>query len=324
MGIDVGATTIAGGLVTGAGDVLEVVQAPTHGHGPGTAVETLFEVVDDLLVKTAGTGLTLTGVGVGVPGAIDPEKGVMVKPPHHPVPELADLRLGEQISTRTGLPAFVDNDANALALGESTFGLARGAASLVLLAVGTNIGGGIIHDGRVVRGHAGFGGELGHVPINFDGPACFCGGKGCLGMYLGGAQMALEARRRIDPLRSSALLTLAGGKASAITSTTVFEAARAGDPVARAMVDEACEALGASLGGIVNGMNPEVVIITGGVAESLLPLETDILQRVRRYAYAPALSNTRISIVPTDKRRSMRGAAALVLYELGHRGRREA
>ena len=90
------------------------------------------------------------------------------------------------------------------------------------------------------------------------------------------------------------------------------------------MVEEACEALGASLGGIVNGMNPEVVIITGGVAESLLPLETDILQRVRRYAYAPALSNTRISIVPTDKRRSMRGAAALVLYELGHRGRREA
>ena len=194
----------------------------------------------------------------------------------------------------------------------------------MLLAVGTNIGGGIIHDGRVVRGHAGFGGELGHVPINFDGPACFCGGKGCLGMYLGGAQMALEARRRIDPLRSSALLTLAGGEASAITSTTVFEAARAGDPVARAMVEEACEALGASLGGIVNGMNPEVVIITGGVAESLLPLETDILQRVRRYAYAPALSNTRISIVPTDKRRSMRGAAALVLYELGHRGRREA
>lgn len=324
MGIDVGATTIAGGLVTGAGDVLEVVQARTHGNGAGTAVETLLGVVDDLLVKTAARGLSLVGVGVGVPGAIDPEKGVMVKPPHHPVPEFADLRLGEQISTRTGIPAFVDNDANALALGEWTFGIGRGSASLVLLAVGTNVGGGIIHDHRVVRGHAGFGGELGHVTINFDGPSCFCGGKGCLGMYLGGAQMALEARRRIDPLRPSALLTLAGGEVSAITSKIVFEAARAGDPVAQGMVDEACEALGANLGGIVNGMNPEVVIITGGVAESLVPLETDILQRVRRYAYAPALSNTRICIVPADKRRTMRGAAALVLYELAHRGRREA
>jgi len=324
MGIDVGATTIAGGLVTGAGDVLEVVQARTHRNGAGTAVETLLGVVDDLLVKTAARGLSLVGVGVGVPGAIDPEKGVMVKPPHHPVPEFADLRLGEQISTRTGIPAFVDNDANALALGEWTFGIGRGSASLVLLAVGTNVGGGIIHDHRVVRGHAGFGGELGHVTINFDGPSCFCGGKGCLGMYLGGAQMALEARRRIDPLRPSALLTLAGGEVSAITSKIVFEAARAGDPVAQGMVDEACEALGANLGGIVNGMNPEVVIITGGVAESLVPLETDILQRVRRYAYAPALSNTRICIVPADKRRTMRGAAALVLYELAHRGRREA
>jgi glucokinase len=324
MAIDVGATTIAGGLVTGAGDILDVVQAPTHGHGPGTAVDTLFEVVDGLLAKTTERALRLVGVGVGVPGAIDPEKGVMIRPPHHPVPELADLRLGEQISARTGIPAFVDNDANALALGEWTFGVARGAASLVLMAIGTNIGGGIIHDRRVVRGHSGFAGELGHVPVNFDGPRCFCGGKGCLGLYLGGAQMALEAQRRVDPRQPSALLELAGGEVSAITSRLVFEAARAGDPLARAMVDEACGALGASLGGLVNGLNPEVIVITGGVAESLVPLESEILQRARRHAYAAALSNTRICIVPAHKRRTMRGAAALVLYELEHRGRREA
>jgi glucokinase len=324
MGIDVGATTIAGGLVTGAGDVLEVIQAPTHGNGPGTAVETLVGVVDNLLVKSAERGLTLLGVGVGVPGAIDPEKGVMAKPPYHPVPEFADIRLGEQIVARTGIPAFVDNDANALALGEWTFGVARGAASVVLLAVGTNVGGGIIHGHRVVRGHAGFGGELGHVPINFDGPECFCGGRGCLGMYLGGVQMALEAQRRVERQRPSPLLSLAGGDVAAITSKTVFDAARAGDPLAQRMVDEACEALGASLGGIVNSLNPEVLVVTGGVAESLVPLETDILQRVRRYAYPPAIANTGICIVTTDKARSMRGAAALVLYELEQRGQREA
>jgi glucokinase len=324
MGIDVGATTIAGGLVTGAGDILEVVQAPTHAHGPGTALDTLVDVVDGLLAKTTERGLRLVGVGVGVPGAIDPEKGVMNRPPHHPVPELADVRLGEQISARTGIPAFVDNDANALALGEWTFGIARGAASLVLLAIGTNIGGGIIHDRRVVRGHGGFAGELGHVPVNFDGPRCFCGGKGCLGVYLGGAQMALEAQRRVDPRQPSPLLELARGEVSAITSSLVFQAARAGDPLAQAMLDEACEALGASLGGLVNGLNPEVIVVTGGVAESLVPLESDILQRASRYAYAAALSNTRICIVPAHKRRTMRGAAALVLYELKHRGQREA
>ena len=323
MGVDVGATTISGGLVTSDGDVLEVVQAGTHLNGPGTAAETLLDVVDDLLRRTTRRGLTLAGIGVGVPGAVDPEKGVMQKLQRHPVPELADLRLGEQILARTGIPAYVDNYANALALGERAFGLARGAASLVLLAVGTNVGGGIIHDHRVLRGHGGFGGELGHVPIHFDGPRCHCGGRGCLGVYLGGAQMALEAQRRVDARQPSPLLTLAGGDVASITSKVVFEAARADDPLALAMVDQACEALGASLGGIVNGMTPEIVIITGGVAESLVPLEADILHRVRGYAYSQALANTRIYIVAADKRRTMRGAAALVLYELGRLNRRE-
>jgi len=323
MGIDVGATTIAGGLVTGAGEVLEVVQAQTHRDGPGTAVETLLAVVDGLLRKTAEQGLRLAGVGIGVPGAIDPDKGAMARTLHHPVPELADLMLADQIQAQTGIHVFVDNDVNALALGEWTFGLARGASSLVLLAIGTNIGGGIINDGRVMRGHGGFGGELGHVPINFDGPPCFCGGKGCLGMYIGGRQMAMEAGNRTKSHPESTVLTLAGGDPGAITSSMVFEAARAGDSLGLAMVSEACEALGASLGGIVNGLNPEVVIITGGVAESLVPLEVDILQRARRYTYPLAFASTRICIVPADKRRMLRGGAALVLYEL-ERQRAEA
>lgn len=324
MGVDVGATTIAGGLVTGSGKDLEVVQAPTHRDGAGTAVETLLALVDDLLRKAAEQSLTLAGVGIGVPGAVDPEKVVMTRTPYHPVPELADLRLAEEIHARTGIHAFVDNDVNALALGEWTFGLAQGASSLVLLAIGTNIGGGIIHDGRVVRGYSGFAGELGHVSINFDGPPCFCGSKGCLGTYIGGRHMAREAATRVRLHPESTVLALAGGDPSAITSRMVFEAARADDPLAGAMVAEACEALGASLGGIVNGLNPEVVIITGGVAESLVPLEADILRRAARYAYPPAFSNTRIHIVAADKGRTLRGGAALVLYELDRQGRRDA
>jgi predicted NBD/HSP70 family sugar kinase len=180
----------------------------------------------------------------------------MARTLHHPVPELADLRLAEQIQARTGIHAFVDNDVNALALGEWTFGLARGATSLVLLAIGTNIGGGIIYDGRVVRGHRGFAGELGHVPINFDGPPCFCGGRGCLGMYVGGRHMAREAANRVR-------------------------------------------------------LHPD----------SLVRLEADILQRAGRYAYPQAFANTRIYIAAADKRRTLRGGAALVLYELDRQGR---
>ena len=321
LGIDVGATTISGGLVTDQGDVLEVIQAATHRDGPGTAVETLLEVVGRLWSLARARGLALAGVGVGVPGAVDPEKGVMARPPYHPVPELADLRLAERIHAQTGLPAFVDNDANALALGEWTFGLARGATSLVLLAIGTGVGGGIIEDGVIVRGHGGFAGELGHVPINFDGPPCFCGGRGCLGMYVGGHQMACEAQARVQRQPDSALLALAGGDPGAITSKMVFEAAAGGDSLAHAMIEEACESLGASLAGIVSGLNPEVVIITGGVAASLVALEDEILRRARRYAFPPALADTRIHIVAGDKRRTMRGAAVLVLYELERQAR---
>src|SRR5262249_44388934 len=226
MGVDVGATTIAGGLVTGSGEDLEVVQAPTQRDGDGTAVETLLAVVADLLRKTAQRGLKLAGVGIGVPGAVDPEKGVMARTPHHLVPELADLRLAEEIQARTGIRAFVDNDVNALALGEWTFGLARGASSLVLLAIGTNIGGGVIHGGRRVRGCRRFPGGPGHLPVQLPRPPCFCGGRGCLGMYLGGRQMAMEAGNRTKSHPGSGVLTLAGGDPRAITSSMVFETAR--------------------------------------------------------------------------------------------------
>src|SRR5262249_62104821 len=112
-------------------------------------------------------GLKLAGVGIGVPGAVDPEKGVMARTPHHLVPELADLRLAEEIHARTGIRAFVDNDVNALALGEWTFGLARGASSLVLLAIGTNIGGGVIPGRRGVGGYSGLRGWVGTRPVQF-------------------------------------------------------------------------------------------------------------------------------------------------------------
>lgn len=182
IGIDVGATSISGGLVTPEGEVLAVEQRPTHARGKGTAVETLLELVDAMVTQAGARDLRVLGVGAGLAGVVDPAAGTMTERPRNHVQEFAGVPLAARIADATGLPAFVDNDANALALAEWTFGVARGAASMVLFAVGTEIGGAIITGGALVRGHGGFAGELGHVPINVTGPRCIAPAKPALGL----------------------------------------------------------------------------------------------------------------------------------------------
>jgi glucokinase len=312
LALDIGGTTIAGGLVTPAGDVLVQVQAGTRERG--TALATLDDLVDRLLAASRAEGIRLLGLGAGVPGAVDAEAGVVGEDVQN-VPELARQPLASRLRDRSGLVAFVDNDVNALALGEWMFGAGRGARSLVLLAIGTGVGGGIILDGRLVRGVAGYGGELGHISINFDGRPCFCGGRGCLKAYVSGPDIAAEARERLERHPHSRLLSLAGGDPALLTAADVFRAAEGGDPMSRDLVDQVCQALGAGLAAVVNGLNPEVVLVSGGVAESLRPLEESIRRWVGRFAFPRALAATRISVVVLDKRATVRGAAALFLYE---------
>lgn len=317
IGVDIGCTTVSGGLITPDGNVLSAIQAPTS-LGSGTAEHTILGIVTDLHAEAQARGLALEAVGVGVPGLVDAERGMLLSSAGSLVADLYRVPLAERISAKTGVPAFVDNDVNALALSEWMFGLGRGAASCVVLAIGSGIGAGIILDGRLVRGKRGYAGELGHIPVDFNGPPCPCGGRGCLALYVGGEYLAAEARRR-SSCEPSSLLALAGGQAPAITAETVFLAAAAGDPLARSMVDRACRALGAGLAVVVNGLNPEVVVVTGGVVKSLLPLQGEIIRRAGEYALADALVGTPIHFVPGHKSQTVRGGAALVLYERARR-----
>ena len=319
LGVDVGGTTTAAGAVTREGAVLVEQRVLTHRDGKGRAPETIMELLGSVREQAERRGHAVEAIGVGVPGPVDPTVGRIGEHVPH-VPELAGRALAAELAERFGRPAFVDNDVNALALGEWMFGAGRGAHSLVVLAPGTGFGAGIVLESRLVRGAAGFGGELGHTPVKFDGPPCWCGGRGCLALYASGRGIAEAARARVAGLPDAPLLTAAGGDPRAITAPLVFRAAREGDAVASAVVDEACRALGAMLGAVVNGLNPELIVLTGGVAESLVPLEAQILQRAAEYAFRAALARTRVTIVPGDKRTSMRGAAALAIYEIARAG----
>lgn len=317
IGVDVGCTTISGGLVTSEGEVLATVQRPTN-LGSKTGADTLLRMVADLCEEGAARRLTVEAVGVGVPGLIDVERGMLRSSAGSHVADFQDVPLAERIQTKTGLPAFVDNDVNALALGECLFGLGRGASSCVVLALGSGVGAGIVVDGRLVRGKSGCAGEIGHVSVDLDGPTCVCGSRGCLDVYVSGESIASEARRFVA-CESSSILDLAGGKISAITAEMVFRAAGAGDALASRMVVRACQALGSGLALVVNTLDPDVVVVTGGVVKSLVSLQDQIIRYAREYALADALASTRIHLVPGDKRQTVRGGAALVLYEHARR-----
>ena len=318
VGVDVGASTISAGLVGSDGTVLATTQAPTQGDR--AVVDTIFTLIGRVLSSAADRGLRVAGIGVGLPGLVDVEKGSMRSMPFVWLSELGDVPLATLIQERSGHPVFVDNDVNALTLAEWMFGLGRGAASLVTLAIGTGMGGGLIVDDRLIRGHHHSAGEIGHMSVSLTGPLCVCGSVGCLATYVAGGMMADRARERLPAYPSTALLRRSGGDPARIGAPLLFEEAAAGDPLARVVIDEACEAVAMGIGVLVSLLNPEIIVITGGVATSLAPLEADILRRVRRRGLTATLDATTVRVVPADKRGTVRGGAALVLYEMARRG----
>lgn len=295
IGIDVGATTTAAGLVTPAGRILHQRDQPTH--GAGGPIERLLALAAEMAEEARARRARVVGIGAGIPGIVDATSGAVVGEAHH-VPELSGAPIGPLLAGRAGAPAAVDNDVNALAVGEYLWGAGRGARSLVLLAIGTGLGGGVVLDGRLYHGAAGYGGELGHVPVKFDGRPCICGARGCVKAYVAGADLAAEASRRLGrPTDAPALFALAA----------------TGDPVAEAVLDEASEALAAGLAIVVNGLNPERLLVAGSIGRAFAHRQADVRARLARRAYAGAMATTRLAFLDLGKRESVRGGAALVV-----------
>ena len=305
LGLDVGGTTTSAGLVTAQGRVVAARRRPTHGPGGGDAVPRLLALATEVAGLARPRGYRLAGVGAGVPGIVDGATGTIGGEAHN-VPELGGVPLARFLTRALGVPAAVDNDVNALALGEWMWGAGRGARSLVLLALGTGVGGGIVLDGRLYRGAGGFGGELGHVPVKLDGRACVCGARGCLKAYVAGPDLSAEGSRRLG---------------RPVDAAEIFRLAAGGDATAAAVVDEALEALAAGLTIIVNGLNPERLLLAGGIARALAPRAADLRARLARRAYAGALATTRLRFLALDKRTTTRGGAALARHAAISRAR---
>ena len=321
LSLDVGGTTLSGGLVQPDGRVRLQRALPTFAQGRGEAVVAqLFDMAAGLLDAARRRRLKVAGIGVGVPGTVDMARG-RIRGNIQNVPELEGQALGPRLRRRFGLPAYLDNDVNALTLGELYFGRARGVRDFAMLAAGTGVGGGIVIDGKLVRGRRGYGGEAGHTTVSLDGRPCFCGSAGCIKAYASGPDIAAQARERLHRSQPGRLLDLCGGDPARLTAQEVFAAARAGDSIAIEVVEIAAQALGAGVANLVNLLNPELIILGGGVLEA----SDLLLPRIRRwaasYAFADALKGMRLVVSRFTKRSSVKGAAALFLYETGRHPR---
>lgn len=319
LGVDLGGTTLAGGVVDTAGTVWSAHAVPMDRLGRGEGIlKNLLDLLARLTQDARARGGLILGVGVGVPGVVEVQTGTIGEDIQN-VPEFRGLALGGILQDQTGLPVVVDNDVNALTLGEWTFGEGRGFRHLAMIAVGTSVGGGLILNGDLVRGVGGYAGEIGHVTVDQDGRDCFCGSRGCIKVYASGPDIAARARDALPADHASILLELAGKDPDRIDAPLVFAAAARGDPVAVSVVAKAAQALGAGVGTLINLCNPEIVILGGGVME----VGEILLEPVRRwaefYAFRAAYARTRIVRSTVSKESGVQGAAALFLYERDRR-----
>ena len=308
IGVDVGGTGTKAGVVTRAGGVLLHEVHPTDVNASTKGI--LF-VVDEMMQRATDVEAEIVAVGVGAAGFIDAAAGAVTFAPNM---VYDDPQIAAAIYARTGLPVIVDNDANVAAWGERTFGTARGSNHLVLVTVGTGIGGGIIEGGRLVRGYTGAGAELGHVVVERDGAQCGCGLRGCIEQYASGQAIARMAREAVQEDPGSTILAFAES-AEAITPYDVARAARQLDPTARAVMRTAGIYLGICLSNIANLFDPETIVLGGGVIRAGEPFLGPARDTLAAMTNSQRRRPVRLDATIMGPRAGVIGAAALAFDE---------
>jgi glucokinase len=301
IGVDVGGTKIAAGIVNPQGEILDEVRYPTP-HSSEKLVETIAGAVSEV-----GDGSEVGGACLAVPGLILAQENKVVFSPN--LRAVEGIPLKDELEPRIGLPLTVENDGNAAAWGEFRFGVGSEADHLVFVTLGTGIGGGVITHGVLMRGAQGSGGELGHVTIHATGPRCACGNRGCLEALASGTAIGRHAREVATEHPDSGLGRVAARRQ--VLGEDVTELAREGDKVALSVLEEAGTWLGVGLAGFVNVFNPEVVAVGGGVMEAGELILEAARREVHLRARPPSRDLAEVKVATLGAKSGVLGAAAL-------------
>lgn len=289
IGIDVGGTKMAAGLVDDDGKVLRRLRAPTPASDPELIIRTIASLIAGL---QRDASLPVVGVGVAVPGQFDPGSGTFVR--------IANLALRgfpfrARLEAATDLPLAIENDTNAAALGEWFGGSGRGIQNFAVVAIGTGIGAGVILDRRLVRGAHGSAGEIGHTVVEKDGPLCRCGNRGCLELFASGGALAKRAADLASRHPNSRLAAMRRD-GHALSAADLFAAADRGDDVSRRAVDEAVHYLAVGLNNLIELFDPAAVAIGGGISSIGDSLFDRLRQAIR--AQRPRSPDVATRIIP--------------------------
>ena len=315
IAVDIGGTSAKVGLVDSWGRVVAAHTVPTGGQSTASAfVQTASEIIRALRRQALRSGRSIAGVGVGVPGLVDVERGIVRTLVN--LPRWRNTPLRSWMARSIRLPTLVENDVNAMTWGEYCWGAGRGAKSLFCMTLGTGVGGGIVLDGWLYRGATSSAGEIGHVPLGIRGPRCPCGGEACLERYVGNRAILAMARQRLRTAegRRSLLHQIIQKHARRLTPPLIDHAAIQGDRLSRRIWQEVAEMIGVALTGVVNVLNPERIVIGGGIAKAGALLFPTIRATVRARAMR---GPSQVRIVPArhGEQAGLVGAAALVLQK---------
>lgn len=298
VGVDLGGTNIVAGAMSVDGKhqhgMRSVATSPEQGaEGVADRIVGLIEgVILDTINEASAHRGDFLGVGIGAPGPLDRERGLVIVAPNL---GWRDFPLRDRIATRLGLLATLDNDANCATVGEWWQGAAKGGRNVIGMTIGTGIGGGLILDGKLFHGSSDVAGEIGHTTIELNGRLCKCGNYGCLEAYASGPAIATRAREvLVREETASQLPGLVDGVLERITAETVYNAAKQGDAVANEIVRDTARYLGAGIANLLNIINADVVVVAGGVTQAGDTLFVPMQAEVRRRAFRPAVEAARI------------------------------
>jgi len=293
-GIDIGGTNIKYGLVDSNGQIIYRDQKPAMAEkGAKPLLHLITNIAENLLYRAAEDDLLIKWVGVGSPGIIDNLTGV-VKGASPNIPDWVGTEIGAHLSEHLNMPVYVDNDANSMALAEMKFGALRRFNSAICITIGTGIGGAIIINRNIWRGSSFSAGEIGHLVVDFNGPKCLCGNRGCLEALCSSSAIISRARNKLKNGISEIMNDVLNGDPQNLNIRKLFSAAKKGDETALEVLEETGTILGAGLSGVINLFNPEALVLGGGIIDGGAGLSETIGAEIRKRAFHSATENLRI------------------------------
>ena len=308
-GVDIGGTNTKIGIVDEEGEILVKKSIKTLSlEGAEKTMTRIWETIRELLSSLNIDEKDLKGVGMGIPGPVMNKKVVGF---FANFPWERNINIKEKLEKLTGIETKLDNDANIIALGEAKYGAAKGSKSSVTVALGTGIGGGIYIDGKLVSGAKGAGGEVGHMKIVKDGKLCGCGQRGCFEAYVSATGLIREAVSRLTVNKQNLLYKMIDGDLMKLEAKDIFDAAREGDAFSLDLVDYEAEYLALGIANILNIINPEVVVLGGGVALAGDILLNPMREKMVKYALPVTLEELKIVQGVLGNEAGIKGAVGL-------------